>query len=58
MAMLNKMLPKEFRFDLYEVVKRQSEMHQKKTAGLSNYIVKKPEIQNEKKQQKIIQKYN
>lgn len=42
--MLNKMLPKGFKFDIHEVVKRQTEMHLKKTAGLANYINKKPEI--------------
>lgn len=54
MAMINKMLPKGFKFEIYDVVKRQTDIHQKKTSGLANYIVKKPEIQNEKKQQKII----
>ena len=58
MAVINKMLPKGFKFDLFEIVKRQSDMHQKKTAGLANFSVKKTEIQNEIKQQKIIQKYN
>lgn len=30
----------------------------KKTQGLVNYMNKKPEIQNEMKQKKLIQKYN
>lgn len=46
--MLNKMLPKGFKFDIQEVVKRQTDVHMKKTAGLANYQ-RKPEIQNEKK---------
>lgn len=56
-AMLNKMLPKGFRFELTEVVQKQMEQLKKKTSGLANYQVKKPEIQNEVKQQKIFQKY-
>jgi len=27
MAVINKMLPKGFKFDLFEIVKRQSDMH-------------------------------
>jgi len=57
-AMLNKMIPKGFKFDILDVVRRQTEIHMKKTAGLVNYMNKKPEIQNETKQKKLIQKYN
>ena len=49
MAMINKMLPKGFKFEIHEVVKRYTDAHMKKTAGLANYM-KRPEIQNEKKQ--------
>lgn len=47
--MLNKMLPKGFKFDVLDLVKRQTEIHMKKTAGLVNHMNKKPEIQNEMK---------
>jgi len=48
--MLNKMLPKGFKFDILDIVKRQTEIHMKKNAGLVNYNMnKKPEIQNETK---------
>lgn len=57
--MINKMLPKCCKFDLYDLIKKQMEIHQKKTAGLANFGYKRAElIQNEKKQQKIYQKYN
>ncbi len=55
--MINKMLPKGYRFEVYDVVKRQMEAHQKRIAGQANYQYKRPEIQNEIKQQKIFQKY-
>ena len=42
--MLNKMLPKGYKFDLHEIVKRETEKHLKRTAGLANYVTKKPEI--------------
>ena len=48
MAVINKMLPKGFKFENFEAVKRTSDMHMKK-AGLANFATKKPEIQNEKK---------
>ena len=55
--MINKMLPKCCKFDLYDLIKKQMEIHQKKTAGLANFGYKRAElIQNEKKQQKIYQK--
>jgi hypothetical protein len=38
MAMINKMLPKGYKFDIHEVVKRNTEAHIKKTAGLANYM--------------------
>lgn len=47
--MLNKMLPKGFKFELTDVVQRQMEQLKKKTSGLANYQIKKPEIQNEVK---------
>ena len=49
MAVINKLLPKGFKFENFETVKRTSDMHMKKAAGLANYANKKPEIQNEKK---------
>jgi hypothetical protein len=42
--MLNKMLPKSFKFDILDIIKRQTEQHLKKTAGLANFMAKKPEI--------------
>ena len=56
-SVLNKMLPKGYKFDLLEVVQKQMELQRKKTIGLANYQVKRPEIQNEIKAQKIYQKY-
>ena len=53
-AMLNKMLPKGYKFDILDVIRRQTEIHMKKTAGMVNYMNKKPEIQNELKQKKLI----
>ncbi len=47
--MLNKMLPKGYRFDLQELVAKVAEQHKKKTIGLANYT-KRIEIQNEVKQ--------
>jgi len=38
------MIPKGFKFDVHEYVKRESEKHNKRTAGLANYASKKPEI--------------
>jgi hypothetical protein len=57
MAMINKMLPKGFKFDVWDVVLRQMEVHHKKIAGLANYHNRKPEIQNELKTQKFINKF-
>ncbi len=54
MAVINKMLPKGFRFEIQEVVKRQMEVHTKKTSGLANYNTKKPEIHNEVRQQRLL----
>lgn len=50
MALLNKMLAKGFKFEIYDIVKRQTDQLNKKTLGLANYMNKKPEIQNELKQ--------
>lgn len=36
-AILNKMLPKGFKFDLHELVKKSQELHSKKTNCLANY---------------------
>lgn len=38
MALINKMMPKGFKFELYEVVKRQTDLHSKKTTGLVNFM--------------------
>jgi len=51
--MINKMLPKGFKFEVLDVVVRQTQVHYKRTAGLANHAGKKAEIQNEVKQQKI-----
>lgn len=58
MAVINKMLPKGYKFELLETVQRLMEANRKRNAGLANYQIKRPEIQNEKKQQRIMQKYN
>lgn len=52
------MLPKGYKFELLETVQRMVEANRKRNAGLANYQIKRPEIQNEKKQQRIMQKYN
>lgn len=49
MAIINKMLPKGYKFELLETVQRMMEANKKRNAGLANYQIKKPEIQNEKK---------
>ena len=36
-AMINKMLPKGFKFDVLEVVHRQTLVHLKRTGGLANH---------------------
>lgn len=36
-AMINKMLPKGFKFDVHELVKKAQELHSKKTSCLANY---------------------
>ena len=46
------MLPKGFKFDVLEYVSKAVDQHRKKTNGYANYN-KKPEIQNEVKQQRI-----
>ena len=48
-AVLNKMLPKGYKFDILELVSKAVDQHKKKTSGYANYN-KKPEIQNEVKQ--------
>lgn len=49
MAVINKMLPKGYKFELLETVQRLMEANRKRNAGLANYQIKRPEIQNEKK---------
>lgn len=51
------MLPKGYKFEILEVVQKMMEANRKRNAGLANYQIKKPEIQNEKKMQRILQKY-
>ena len=59
MAMLNKLLPKGYKFDFLDVIRRQMEVHQKRVSSLANYNKsKQQEIQNEVKTKKIMQKYN
>jgi hypothetical protein len=36
-AMINKMVPKGFKFDVHELVKKAQELHSKKTSCLANY---------------------
>ena len=50
------MLPKGYKFDILELVTKAVDLLKKKTSGYANYN-KKPEIQNEVKQQRIYQKY-
>ena len=48
-AMLNRMVPKGFKFDVLEQVTKSVELAKKKTNGLANHN-KRAEIQNEVKQ--------
>ena len=44
MAIINKMLPKGFKFEVLETVQRMMESNRKRNAGLANYQLKRPEI--------------
>jgi hypothetical protein len=50
--MINRMMPRGFKLDLHDFIEKTTEAHYKKPAHM-----RVPEIANEKKQEKIMQKF-